>query len=909
MLVYRGRYMNGEFRSSAQQHRVLSEVLGLIEGGSHHRAAQFPDPSVEADHNDRDDDGPIVNKFAMPVGETVALFETYEGYINTQISEDELFYLRNHRDPSRGEDQQQLGGSRGRRGAAGARMMESSQRVLSFSDHYFPADPSNDDYDGAPVSKLSDQIFLGKLNPEDTLNTAILENDPAELRVRDLRLPDLVVPVRRTSPGATARLAGCAFSHASERTGFRASASTDFGAAEKGFSPEPFLDKIRSLIPQSVLHPRPSTLRDQSTGHAAKRLVTVAGEVAGDEGQVQSQCKRGGFEFGGNSSVNDCLSVHSSRNYFLSPPRQHSNPVMEASGFPPWTLGGPAGDMAFNRKGSSPAAIEARLRLMRKLQAAELSGVPVPLEDGDFRPDQQPVVRKTRTTSPFGVLLVTVTCFKFMLFGCYHSTDFEVHRNWLAITSSLPFRKWYYEATSEWTLDYPPLFAWMEWCLSLFARFFDRAMLDLDNLNYASPRTVFFQRLSVVALDAVYIYAVREGYRILTQRSISAKIRTLYTPSFIFAGLMLWNVGLLMVDHIHFQYNGFLLGLVQLAVMRILERRYFAAAFWFSLAVNMKHIFLYMAPAFGIFLLRQCCWPEMSLRGFNLRNFLVLGGIFGAITTVSLGPFAVLGQLPQVMSRLFPFQRGLTHAYWAPNVWALYNGVDKILTIVGPKLGLTDRNASVGALTGGLVGGQEHSVLPSISPGFTMALTVIGMLPALWYLWTAKTGEKFIRGLTTCTLASFLFGWHVHEKAILLAVVPFTWVAISNARDARLYLLLIISGYYGMHPLLFTAPEVPLKFMLIILYCYTAFRMFKDRFAAHGCLQRLTLPLLDWRESLYVLGFFVLELYNCLVHDCVLHLGGRLPFLPLMLTSMYSAVGVFYVYIQLILSFFHGLDR
>ena len=72
--------------------------------------------------------------------------------------------------------------------------------------------------------------------------------------------------------------------------------------------------------------------------------------------------------------------------------------------------------------------------------------------------------------------------------------------------------------------------------------------------------------------------------------------------------------------------------------------------------------------------------PSSFLLGSLLfGNFVSLAQGVLAVFAVSFGPFALMGQIPQVLSRLFPFTRGLNHAYWAPNAWALVTAVDRVL--------------------------------------------------------------------------------------------------------------------------------------------------------------------------------------------------------------------------------------
>lgn len=208
---------------------------------------------------------------------------------------------------------------------------------------------------------------------------------------------------------------------------------------------------------------------------------------------------------------------------------------------------------------------------------------------------------------------------------------------------------------------------------------------------------------------------------------------------------------------------------------------------------------------------------------------------------------------------------------------------------MAPKLGLPVRAEALASVTRGLVGDTAFAVLPSISPRTCFLLTLFFQLLPLVQLFRKPTWENFIGAVTLCGYASFLFGWHVHEKAILLIIIPFSLVALRDRRHFSAFRPLAVAGHVSLFPLLFTAAEFPVKVAYTIFWL-VLFLIAFDRLAPAPASSKHRIFFLDRFSTLYIAVCIPLIAYCSLFHQ--LFFGKSYEFLPLMFTSSYTAVGV-----------------
>jgi len=204
-------------------------------------------------------------------------------------------------------------------------------------------------------------------------------------------------------------------------------------------------------------------------------------------------------------------------------------------------------------------------------------------------------------------------------------------------------------------------------------------------------------------------------------------------------------------------------------------------AIFFVLSLGFKQMTLYYAPAIGSYLLAKCLYlgPIKGGRLF-IRLALVTTSMFLLLFLPFLPPFASFSAILDPISRIFPFDRGLFEDkvanFWcASNVifkwkaWASRGFLVKVSTLL-TALGFLP--AVVGLLRAGIQHSQNLYKQAEVAVKDTQQTP---FLPLLTY------------ALLSSSMSFFLFSFQVHEKTILLPLLPITLLLSGASVDSTVY--------------------------------------------------------------------------------------------------------------------------
>lgn len=346
--------------------------------------------------------------------------------------------------------------------------------------------------------------------------------------------------------------------------------------------------------------------------------------------------------------------------------------------------------------------------------------------------------------------------------------DFEAQRHWLELTVHLPPRDWYRNTTDNdlqyWGPDYPPLTLYGSW---LWGRLAQAVGLgDVVALHSSrgceTPAARAFMRLSVVVSDVAVFFPAALAFCLRFHERRDRQISAL--------ALLLLQPGLILIDHGHFQYNCVSLGLALAAVVLLHAGRDVLGSVAFVLSLCYKQMELYFAPAFFFFLLGKAVHTAPSWFAAS-RRIAALGFVVIATFVLVCLPFLLDADTAlALLRRVFPTGRGLFEDKVA-SLWCAIQPVIKLKRIL-----------SQGALL-----------------KLSAAATGLGLLPTALLLRRRAAFANFVQGLAVGAFAFFLFSYQVHEKTILLPLLPISLLALDYP---SLGCFLQLAGCFSMFPLL-----------------------------------------------------------------------------------------------------------
>lgn len=360
--------------------------------------------------------------------------------------------------------------------------------------------------------------------------------------------------------------------------------------------------------------------------------------------------------------------------------------------------------------------------------------------------------------------------------------DFEAQRHWMELTINLPVTHWYFHDLQWWGLDYPPLTAYHSWLLGRigsvintdwFALYLSRGLDDSDLKVFMRATVIASEYLVYIPAAIICVRHMARRYHVNTWESSIALTAILMQPATI------------LTDHGHFQYNTVMLGFVLATISSMLAGRPLWSCVFFVAALGFKQMALFYAPAVAAYLAGTCISPRVNMvrliciavvtvASFALLYLpLLLGTAYDTQRSIPLAsdvvqppllsalPFQIpetawyypyVLQLSQSIHRIFPFARGLFEDKVA-NVWCAIHssGVHKL-----------------------------HNYSSALLSRAALGLTLLSILPPCTIIFLKPKKELTLLALATTAWGFFLCSYQVHEKNILLPLLPMTLLLASG---------------------------------------------------------------------------------------------------------------------------------
>ena len=237
----------------------------------------------------------------------------------------------------------------------------------------------------------------------------------------------------------------------------------------------------------------------------------------------------------------------------------------------------------------------------------------------------------------------------------------------------------------------------------------------------------------------------------------------------------------MIIDHAHFQYNTVMLGFVLASMSSLFAGRRLWGCVFFVTALSFKQMALYFAPAVFAYLLGVCAQPRIDIRRFMNIAFITiatfalvfapiwLGALYNhywdPLLMPSLEPpvlfsflkslvpipldetsfvYPIALQTTQAIHRIFPLARGLFEDKVA-NVWCALHTVYKL---------------------------NQFSI--SFLSRLSLLATLVTILPSCLLILATPSKTLLPYALASCSWAFFLCSFQVHEKSVLLPLLPMT---------------------------------------------------------------------------------------------------------------------------------------